>query len=848
MCQMCVLLPDQTTSALHNPSLTVSAASTLGIADTTETTDAAGSISTTYDMAVGDRFAGEISSGSDSDWIAVELEAGQSYVFTAFGTGGSSAGISDTTLTLFSSSGTFRANNDDADSGNYFSQIAYTATSTDTYYIAVGGYGTATGDYALELATDHFTVDDVVTQITEFGWGIRSPIRLDASTGDTIDVYLDALTADGQQLASWALEAWGTVMGVTFREVANSANAEILFDDNQSGAFAGPDSLNPVTGIISQSSVNVSTSWLSSYGTTIDSYSYLTYLHEIGHALGLMHSGNYNGSATFGVDNHFDNDSYQMTVMSYFGIDEAGLGDDLLAATPMIADVAAIWGLYGTPVSVEGGDTTWFANATVSGTMGVVMGYIFDGDTADSDIYQGGALALTVTDTGGTDTFDLSSIGYDQSVDMRSEAISDIGGYDGNVVIARDTVIENYIGGNGRDTVIGNAADNHIDGNSGNDTLTGGAGNDTIIGGAGTDTALLDVASDTITVADLGTGIEIISALGTDLFSGIERFTFSDATLSLAEVMALIPDALSTQTGTSGNDVLTGTSGRDELIGDAGDDRLEGGAGDDRLIGGDGNDGLKGQDGDDYIEGGAGHDRLPGEAGNDTIYGGDGNDALGGGDGDDRLFGGDGNDRHGGGDGNDYIEGGNGNDGIAGGADTDTLYGGAGDDRVAGSYGSDFTYGGDGNDRMGGGYGHDTIRAGEGNDIVGAGHGNDTVYGDGGNDLLNTADGDDVIYGGTGDDTLNGGSGDDLIYGGAGADLFKFYSPQSGEVDTIGDFETGVDTLSLRFVSGSDDATRFASLDIDAIGNDTHISWRGQTVILEGVAPTSLTVDDFDFV
>ena len=38
----------------------------------------------------------------------------------------------------------------------------------------------------------------------------------------------------------------------------------------------------------------------------------------IGHAIGLVHAGEYNGSAHFGVDNLYGNDSWQMSIMSYF--------------------------------------------------------------------------------------------------------------------------------------------------------------------------------------------------------------------------------------------------------------------------------------------------------------------------------------------------------------------------------------------------------------------------------------------------------------------------------------------------------------------------------------------------
>ena len=44
-------------------------------------------------------------------------------------------------------------------------------------------------------------------------------------------------------------------------------------------------------GIISSAHVNVSTQWLTNYGTTHDTYSFQTYIHEIGHVLGLGHAG-----------------------------------------------------------------------------------------------------------------------------------------------------------------------------------------------------------------------------------------------------------------------------------------------------------------------------------------------------------------------------------------------------------------------------------------------------------------------------------------------------------------------------------------------------------------------------
>ena len=97
------------------------------------------------------------------------------------------------------------------------------------------------------------------------------------------------------------------------------------------------------------------------------------------------------------------------------------------------------------------------------------------------------AAIFCVWDGAGNDTLDFSGYGNNQTINLRDGSFSDVGGYQGNVSIARNCLIENAIGGSGHDVLIGNAADNR---------LTGGAGADRMRGGGGADSFVYNHASD----------------------------------------------------------------------------------------------------------------------------------------------------------------------------------------------------------------------------------------------------------------------------------------------------------------------------------------------------------------
>ena len=242
-------------------------------------------------------------------------------------------------------------------------------------------------------------------------------------------------------------------------------------------------------------------------------------------------------------------------------------------------------------------------------------------------------VTLTLYDNGGNDTLDLRTDHQDQRIDLRAEGISDVYGLVGNLVIARDTVIENVIAGAGNDVVSGNSAANHLEGRTGNDTLYGHSGADTLNGGNGDD--------------------HLHGGPGADMLDGGPGSDTASYQHSAAAVLVRLHDARAVRLGDAEGDTLVniehlvGSEHNDILAGDGEDNVLRGGGGHDDLYGGPAG-------GDDEMYGDHGDDRIFGGRGNDTLTGGEGNDLLKGGPGDDIL--------------------------IADGDDMDVLYGGPGQD------------------------------------------------------------------------------------------------------------------------------------------------------------------------
>ena len=386
----------------------------------------------------------------------------------------------------------------------------------------------------------------------------------------------NGINATDRGLARAALAAWSEATGINFVEGNGTGTSPVIrFMDSQSGAYAGGNANDLAY-------VNINPTFSGTHTGELDTYIFQAYMHEIGHALGLGHSGNYNGSATYSTSNggfgynQYLNDSWQASVMSYFDqIENTWLtATYAYTITPMVADIIAIRELYGTTGTTRTGDTTYGRNSNAGGAIG---GWV------DYSRYT----VMVVIDDGGEDVFDFSQYDGEQTIDLREEAFSNVLGEIGTVGISRGSVIENAIGGSGVDHIYGNDVGNALKGKNGNDELFGFGGADRLNGGKGTD------------------------------------FIY----------------------GGGGKDTIKGGGANDEIYGDGDDDTIFGGSGRDTIIGGNGNDIIYGNGGGDALKGGGGNDILIGGKGNDRLIGGTGNDLLDGGIGNDILRGGDGDDQ-----------------------------------------------------------------------------------------------------------------------------------------------------------------------------------------------------------
>ena len=339
--------------------------------------------------------------------------------------------------------------------------------------------------------------------------------------------------ADQMMMARKAIGLWSEISGLEFKET-KSGDADLAFGNTSTGgaqAYAylpfgdTDDQYYKDTYDFNQAGRLGGDVWIdgfvaSNFFPVTDSYyATTTLIHEIGHALGLSHPGDYNATddndgdgepdpITYAGDAFYAQDSLQYSIMSYFDGYETGaqfidfqLLNFAYPSTPMIHDIAAIQAIYGVNYETRAGDTVYGFNSTETGTA-----YDFASNTRP---------VLSIWDGAGNDTIDGSGYKTDSVIDLNAGAFSSMGGaskfytlaqinkarealgfaprteatyqyyqdliaelgvknpgFKDNISIAYGATIENAIGGKGDDRLVANNVANILTGGRGNDTVS----------------------------------------------------------------------------------------------------------------------------------------------------------------------------------------------------------------------------------------------------------------------------------------------------------------------------------------------------------------------------------------
>jgi serralysin len=279
-----------------------------------------------------------------------------------------------------------------------------------------------------------------------------------------------------------ALKMFATVANLSFSEITETslqhADLRLALSDKPRTAWA----YCPTT------SADGGDAWFNkssgSYTSPLKgNYAYLTFMHEIGHALGLEHAH----EATIMPQ---DRDSIEYTVMSYRSQVGASTTSGYVnetwgyAQSLMMFDIAALQHMYGANYTTNSSNTV-YSWSPATGEMFI--------NNVSQGAPGGNKIMLTVWDGGGGDTYDFSDYSSDLKVDLRpgswtTTATSQLARLhwdgsklaDGNIANAllhksdARALIENAVGGFGNDALMGNDTNNWLNGAAGNDRLTGG--------------------------------------------------------------------------------------------------------------------------------------------------------------------------------------------------------------------------------------------------------------------------------------------------------------------------------------------------------------------------------------
>jgi len=168
-------------------------------------------IGTLSSVSVGSSVTGNIDYANDQDWYAITLSVGNTYTFTIAGDDTSGSALSSPSLLLNNSSGGMIGSENFGENSSS-TNLIYTPTVSEVYYIAANGLNSTTGSFLLDVQSTVIDPDTVGHTV-----GTASTVSVGSSITGNIDHANDqdwyAVTLSADTVYNFSLEGSATSAG-----------------------------------------------------------------------------------------------------------------------------------------------------------------------------------------------------------------------------------------------------------------------------------------------------------------------------------------------------------------------------------------------------------------------------------------------------------------------------------------------------------------------------------------------------------------------------------------------------------------------------------------------------------